>query len=120
MTHAVLLTELKRRFQLQHQDKGSGQGQDKGSGKDRGSNQSQDKNKGSDKEKEEDRNRHVAVRAQSNLPVKSDRAQSDLPVKSDRAQSNLPVINFLRPVTVHANWMVGSDDKVGMNICLFI
>ena len=106
MTHAVLLTELKRRFQVQHQDKGSSQGQ----GQD----------KGSDKEKEVDRNRHVAVRAQSNLPVKSDRAQSDLPVKSDRAQSNLPVINFLRPVTVHANWMVGSDDKVGMNICLFI
>ena len=83
MTHAVLLTELKRRFQLQQPDKGSNKDKDK------------------DKEKEEDRNRHVAVRAQSNLPV-----------KSDRAQSNPPVIDFLRPVTVHANWMVGSDDKV--------
>ena len=94
MTHAVLLTELKREFQLHHQDKGSTKDNDK------------------DKEKEEDRNRHVAVRAQSNLPVKSDRAQSNPPVKSDRAQSNPPVIDFLRPVTVHANWMVGSDDKV--------
>ena len=84
MTHAVLLTELKRRFQLQHTDKG------------------QDKETVLDKEKEIDRNRQVAVRVQSNLPV-----------KSDGAQSNLPVIDFLRPVTVHANWMVGTDDKVG-------
>ena len=84
MTHAVLLAELKRRFQLPQQQ------------------QQQDKEKNVDKGKEEDRNRQVAVRAQSNLPV-----------KSDSAQSNLPVIDFLKPVTVHANWMVGTDDKVG-------
>ena len=95
MTHAVLLTELKRRFQLQHKDKG------------------QDKETVLDKEKEIDRNRQVAVHAQSNLPVKSEGAQSNLPVKSEGAQSNLLVIDFLRPVTVHANWMVGTDDKVG-------
>ena len=95
MTHAVLLTELKRRFQLQHTDKG------------------QDKETVLDKEKEIDRNRQVAVHAQSNLPVKSEGAQSNLPVKSEGAQSNLLVIDFLRPVTVHANWMVGTDDKVG-------
>jgi len=70
------LAELKRRFQLPQQQQQQ---------------QQQDKEKNVDKGKEEDRNRQVAV----------------------RAQSNLPVIDFLKPVTVHANWMVGTDDKVG-------